>query len=385
MDWGNEPYARLFKRKTAEYLALCWQAKAIRGPLLMETDRSGIIQVPLGERRLRLLAGLLGMPLEVVEAGMGGTAEGSGLLEDGCIVECDPGYLWPHYLEANETPASDAQRMREMRGRRRDLAEATKRGVTFRNKVFGGGVSTNGAPDENRTSTVTKRNQVSRNVTDRYETPPSVTQYSAVPSSLGTQSSKSDASGVDGRRSPRRARQDRETERQKGAQARPREKPSNGHDATTSVDLPSASLDAWLTGAATRRAAWGGQGLDPPPRDPARVLLAKALKEHGASLLAEAHALWLHQPGKLRCDKDGRPTRAFIASASIAEWVSRVPPVPSCARCERIVDELAHGSYGPNREGLCRGCADVLPDDSWKPEVWNPWVRTGPAWANGAH
>ena len=115
MNWPDERYVRLYTRKTAEWGALCWQAKALHALLLMECDRAGVIAVPHGPRRVKMLAGLVGLPLEVVEAGI------RDLLEDGRVVETAAGYVWPNYIEAQETPASGAQRVREHRARKREL------------------------------------------------------------------------------------------------------------------------------------------------------------------------------------------------------------------------------------------------------------------------
>lgn len=127
MNWSDERYVRLYTRKTAEWAALCWQAKALHGLLLMDSDRTGIIQVPPGPRRLRMLAGLVGLPEEVVQVGL------ADLLDDGRVMECEVGYLWPNYIEAQETPASPRQRTKEWRARARDLRrDETSRGVTKR-------------------------------------------------------------------------------------------------------------------------------------------------------------------------------------------------------------------------------------------------------------
>lgn len=137
MNWGDERYVRLYLRPTAEWRALCWQAKALHPLLLKAADRAGIVDVPEGPRRLKLLAALVELPLEVVAVGL------PDLLEDGCVQECSMGYVWPNYLEANETPATPKLRSKEYRDRQRAerrlraLQSVTKRdgGVTVRFKT----------------------------------------------------------------------------------------------------------------------------------------------------------------------------------------------------------------------------------------------------------
>lgn len=84
----------------------------------MVADRAGVVQVPDKPKRLRMLAGLLALPVEVVTPGM------ADLLDDGCIVERDLGFVIPNFIEAQEATSSSAQRMRDTRERRRDFAAA---------------------------------------------------------------------------------------------------------------------------------------------------------------------------------------------------------------------------------------------------------------------
>lgn len=113
LDWANERYVRAYTRDTAEMLCWPWESRAIWWLLVRKADRSGLIPTKLG---LRGLAALIAMPIEVVSAGV------AGLLEDGCFREVPGGYLIPNYIEAQETPASDAKRQRDLRERRREGA-----------------------------------------------------------------------------------------------------------------------------------------------------------------------------------------------------------------------------------------------------------------------
>lgn len=115
MDWANERYARLFVRDTPEWLILPWQAKALWPLLVRKFDRSGVLATRLG---LRGVAVLVGLPMDVVEPGV------AALIEDGCLQLHELGYLAPNFLEAQETPQSDAIRKRESRERRRAHSNA---------------------------------------------------------------------------------------------------------------------------------------------------------------------------------------------------------------------------------------------------------------------
>lgn len=147
MDWSNERYVRIYTRDTADDLVLSWQAMGLWPLIVRKADRSGVIATAHGPRGL---AALVRWPLEVVIPAI---AE---LLEDGRIVESvDPrGYVIPNYVSAQEAPQSDAQRQRESRERRRDVA----------------------------TNSVTKRDEKSRAVTPRHAESHDVTPSLAVPS-----------------------------------------------------------------------------------------------------------------------------------------------------------------------------------------------------------
>lgn len=150
MRWEDESYVRVYTRKTADYLGLSWQAKAVLPLMLMEADKAGIVRVRAGARRVQLIAGLIGLPFEVTEPGL------SDLLEDGCILEVESGYVFPNFVEAQSAAQSDKQRKAEQRARDRDIAAA--RPIL-----------------EKITGTVTKRDEPSQNVTESHERSQAVT------------------------------------------------------------------------------------------------------------------------------------------------------------------------------------------------------------------
>ncbi len=100
LDWANERYVRVYTRDTPDMMLWPWESRAIWPLLVRKADRSGLIPTKHG---LRALSVLIAIPIEVVTAGV------AGLLEDGCLREVSGGgYLIPNYIEAQETPASDA-------------------------------------------------------------------------------------------------------------------------------------------------------------------------------------------------------------------------------------------------------------------------------------
>lgn len=116
MRWEDERWVKVYTRDTGEWLALGWEAQALFLLLLRKSDRAGLIHS--GRARIRGLAALAGMPLEVVERAV------PLLLEDGCLRETDKGYLIPNFIAAQEAETSGAQRTRTMRERDRDKAMA---------------------------------------------------------------------------------------------------------------------------------------------------------------------------------------------------------------------------------------------------------------------
>lgn len=110
MDWAEERYVRVYTRDTVEWSALCWEAQAVWLQMLRKFDRTGAIA--LGKLGRKGLAGLLRMPLEIIEAGL------NGLVEDGCIQEHAGYIIAPNFLEAQEAktrPVSAAERQQSRR------------------------------------------------------------------------------------------------------------------------------------------------------------------------------------------------------------------------------------------------------------------------------
>ena len=158
MRWEDEPYVRLYKRETPEWAVLSWEARALFHEMLKKTDLAGILIV--GKSGLRGLAGLVRMPVNVVDRALHGE---EGLLADGCVVEIDGGYLMPNYVEAQQARQSDRARKQEQRNRDRAAKLATSRAVTPRPPA-----SEVSREQEETGQSVTNRDDESQNVTDRH-------------------------------------------------------------------------------------------------------------------------------------------------------------------------------------------------------------------------
>jgi len=160
--WEDERYVRLYTRETPEWAVLSWEARAVFHELIKKVDRAGIILV--GKSGLRGLAGLLRMPIDVVERGLMSI---DGLIEDGCVVAIDGGFMLPNFMAAQEANASDKARKREQRERARAAAAKTGQPVTNRDSESRG---------------VTEGHDLSRGVTSGHTESQPVTPSCAVPS-----------------------------------------------------------------------------------------------------------------------------------------------------------------------------------------------------------
>jgi hypothetical protein len=146
MRWEDERYVRIYTRDTPDWLAMQWQGRVVFYELARKVDRAGFVQ--LGKSGVRGLAGLLHMPVDVVEVGV------EELLTDGCVVRVDGGLLIRNFIEAQETRQSDAARKRAQRERDRDRKRA---GAETGHAV---------APPPGRARDVTGRDHPSQNVTE---------------------------------------------------------------------------------------------------------------------------------------------------------------------------------------------------------------------------
>lgn len=111
MNFEDESYVRLYKRKTVTSKLIGWEGRACLAALLIEVDRAGVLDLE-GMDPADALAAMADMPIEIVRVGM------ARLLERGVVIVHDGQLFLPRFLEAQEARQSDAQRQRESRAKR---------------------------------------------------------------------------------------------------------------------------------------------------------------------------------------------------------------------------------------------------------------------------
>ena len=161
MDWSNERYVRLYCSDTKSWLLFGWEGQAVLSLLLRKVDRSGMLDDVYDAEDVALMLGS-GFPVDVAERGL------SRLTKKGTVVITESGLLVPNYIEAQETPKSDAQRQRDARENKRAKAKAV---VTKRD------------------ASVTNRDNLSRGVTDGHTLSQPVTLTCADPVLTNTSTS----------------------------------------------------------------------------------------------------------------------------------------------------------------------------------------------------
>ncbi len=121
LDWENERYVKLYTRDTIDWCSLPWQGRAVWPLLMRKLDRGG--RLSLGNRGLEGaaagIAGLIQLPVEVVEPGL------AALLADGTVVVEGTELVAPNFVPAQERPQSDAARAAAYRERKAAKAAAT--------------------------------------------------------------------------------------------------------------------------------------------------------------------------------------------------------------------------------------------------------------------
>lgn len=111
MDFAHERYVRLYVRNSASWRLLGWEGRAVWVALYREADPMGVIN--LHGRPPVAIAMLHGeLPQAVATAGMARCLEQQWFVHDGDRLTI------PRYVEANETPTSSTQRVRQYRARK---------------------------------------------------------------------------------------------------------------------------------------------------------------------------------------------------------------------------------------------------------------------------
>jgi hypothetical protein len=123
MDFANERYVRLYTRDTMTWKRLGWDGQTMLMHLLRKVDRSGVIDIGDAEPWESGVM-LCGAPEDQSRRGV------TRMLDLGVIVHDGDRLVFPRFIEGNETPQSDAQRVREHREREKLKRAALKRNVT---------------------------------------------------------------------------------------------------------------------------------------------------------------------------------------------------------------------------------------------------------------
>jgi hypothetical protein len=121
LDHKQERYIKVFVKDTSNWLLGPWQARAMLPLIMRKLDRAGILD--LGEEGIEALAVHTSMPIEIVETGL------SWWIQRGTLKLVRGNLVMPNFMEAQEATQDDAQRARESRARRREVAMAVEAGL----------------------------------------------------------------------------------------------------------------------------------------------------------------------------------------------------------------------------------------------------------------
>jgi hypothetical protein len=161
MRWEDERYVRLYTRDTVDWHFLSLEAQGLMGLILRKVDRAGILH--LGRHGKKGVAAAIGHPTRV-DSVLPALDE---LLSDGCVRIVDGETLVvPNFIEAQETPSSDAQRKRDQRERDRDKL------ISNGQKINQSGQDITAAMSRAVTYEVTNGHAESRAVTPNRAVPP---------------------------------------------------------------------------------------------------------------------------------------------------------------------------------------------------------------------
>lgn len=109
MQWEDERYIRVYTRDTPDWTVWPWQSRALLPLLMRKLDRMGLME--LGKHGTVALAALVGLPIEVVSAGL------DGLIADGCVVQSGTKLVMRNFIAGQEAVASGSLRQKTWRER----------------------------------------------------------------------------------------------------------------------------------------------------------------------------------------------------------------------------------------------------------------------------
>lgn len=111
MDYADEPYRRLYIRRTVTNKLLGWEGRAVMHEMHYELDRSGVFDFPGGDP-VDSVAVATGLPTKVVRVGLKRLFDTETWKLEGSTI------VWPNYLEAQTCSRSDRARQQTSRKRR---------------------------------------------------------------------------------------------------------------------------------------------------------------------------------------------------------------------------------------------------------------------------
>jgi len=156
MRWEDERWVKVYTRDTPSWLSLSFEAQSLLLLLFRKVDRAGLLPLgPLGRRGVAVVIGH-GPRWAQLESAL------DELIASGTVAIRETVLVVPNFLEAQETPASGAQRARECRARARDVCNAESRNVT---------ITERNVTQESQNVTEPSRSVTSRNVLQRLVTP----------------------------------------------------------------------------------------------------------------------------------------------------------------------------------------------------------------------
>jgi len=128
MNFADEPYVRVYKRRTTTMAVVGWQARAVLRELFLVVDKAGVLDLDEDDP-VASIAALIDVPEDILIPAM------TRLESKGCVIRNGYQLVIPRFREAQETPASDRLRAKESRGRRRAdaMSAVTKRDTESQN------------------------------------------------------------------------------------------------------------------------------------------------------------------------------------------------------------------------------------------------------------
>lgn len=112
MNFEDEPYVRLYTRKTLTTKLIGWEGRTVLWHLMLEVDKAGVLDLD-GEDEVDAVAALTELPIDVVKLGL------SKLSSRGVTERHGNKLVITRYIEAQSARRSEKARAREHRERRR--------------------------------------------------------------------------------------------------------------------------------------------------------------------------------------------------------------------------------------------------------------------------